>query len=103
MDSEGNVFRKVVGFSNGEFDKFSTASLITRSTNDIQQIQLLTVMILRMVLYAPIMAIGGMYESVPYKCGYVLDHCTCCWIDRIGCSSVIFRCYAKIQDRTGSG
>ena len=53
------VFRKVVGFSNGEFDKFSTASLITRSTNDIQQIQLLTVMILRMVLYAPIMAIGG--------------------------------------------
>ena len=54
-----DVFRKVVGFSNGEFDKFSTASLITRSTNDIQQIQLLTVMILRMVLYAPIMAIGG--------------------------------------------
>ncbi len=45
-----DVFRKVVGFSNGEFDKFSTASLITRSTNDIQQIQLLTVMILRMVL-----------------------------------------------------
>ncbi len=56
------VFRKVVGFSNGEFDKFSTASLITRSTNDIQQIQLLTVMILRMVLYAPIMAIGGIWN-----------------------------------------
>ena len=57
-----DVFRKVVGFSNGEFDKFSTASLITRSTNDIQQIQLLTVMILRMVLYAPIMAIGGIWK-----------------------------------------
>ena len=57
-----DVFRKVVGFSNGEFDKFSTASLITRSTNDIQQIQLLTVMILRMVLYAPILAIGGIYQ-----------------------------------------
>lgn len=55
------VFRKVVGFSNGEFDEFSTASLITRSTNDIQQIQLLTVMILRMV-YAPIMAIGGIWN-----------------------------------------
>ena len=52
----------MVGFSNGEFDKFSTASLITRSTNDIQQIQLLTVMILRMVLYAPILAIGGIYQ-----------------------------------------
>lgn len=57
-----DVFRKVVGFSNGEFDKFSTASLITRSTNDIQQIQLLTVMILRMVLYAPILALGGIYQ-----------------------------------------
>lgn len=53
---------KVIGFSNAEFDKFSTASLITRSTNDIQQIQLLTVMILRMVLYAPIMAIGGILK-----------------------------------------
>ena len=57
-----NVFRKVVGFSNAEFDIFSTASLITRSTNDIQQIQLLLVMILRMVLYAPIMAIGGIWK-----------------------------------------
>ena len=57
-----NVFRKVVGFSNAEFDKFSTASLITRSTNDIQQIQLLIVMILRMVLYAPIMAVGGIWK-----------------------------------------
>lgn len=56
------VFRKVVGFSNAEFDKFSTASLITRSTNDIQQIQFLTVMILRMVLYSPILAVGGVWR-----------------------------------------
>lgn len=61
-DLRGNVFRKVVGFSNNEFDHFSTASLITRSTNDIQQIQMLIVMLLRMVLYAPIMAIGGVYK-----------------------------------------
>ena len=61
-DIRGNVFRKVVGFSNNEFDHFSTASLITRSTNDIQQVQVLSVMILRMVLYAPILAIGGVYQ-----------------------------------------
>ena len=57
-----DTFRKGIGFSNAEFDKISTASLITRSTNDIQQIQLLTVMILRIVLYAPIMAIGGILK-----------------------------------------
>lgn len=61
-EARGKVFHKVVGFSNGEFDKFSTASLITRSTNDIQQIQMLTVLILRMVLYAPIMAVGGIWK-----------------------------------------
>ena len=61
-DLRGKVFRKVVGFSNNEFDHFSTASLITRSTNDIQQVQFLAVMILRMVLYAPILALGGVYK-----------------------------------------
>lgn len=61
-DLRGKVFKKVVGFSNAEFDKFSTASLITRSTNDIQQIQMLVVMLLRMVLYAPIMAVGGLFK-----------------------------------------
>lgn len=61
-DLRGRVFRKVVGFSNNEFDHFSTASLITRSTNDIQQIQLITVMLLRIVLYAPILAIGGIIQ-----------------------------------------
>lgn len=61
-DLRSRVFRKVVGFSNNEFDHFSTASLITRSTNDIQQIQLLLVMLLRIVLYAPILALGGIFQ-----------------------------------------
>ena len=57
-----DVFEKVVGFSNNEFDKFSTASLITRSTNDINQIQTVMVMLVRMVFYAPILAIGGILK-----------------------------------------
>ena len=61
-DLRGRVFHKVVGFSNNEFDHFSTASLITRSTNDIQQIQLIIVMLLRIVLYAPILAVGGVLQ-----------------------------------------
>ena len=61
-DLRSRVFHKVVGFSNNEFNHFSTASLITRSTNDIQQIQMLIVMLLRMVLYAPILAIGGVLQ-----------------------------------------
>ncbi len=61
-DLRSKVFQKVVGFSNAEFDHFSTASLITRSTNDIQQIQMVTVMLLRMVLYAPIIGIGGVFQ-----------------------------------------
>ena len=61
-DVRGRVFKKVVSFSNTEFDKFSTASLITRSTNDVQQVQMLIVMLLRMVLYAPIMGVGGVIK-----------------------------------------
>lgn len=53
------VFKKVLGFSTQEFTNFSTASLITRSTNDIQQIQMLITMLFRVVVYAPIMGIGG--------------------------------------------
>lgn len=56
------VFRKVMNFSNEELTKFSTASLITRSTNDIQQIQMLMVMMLRTVIYAPILGIGGVIK-----------------------------------------
>lgn len=54
-----NIFKKVESFSNTEFDKFSTASLITRTTNDIQQVQMLMVMLLRIVFYAPILGVGG--------------------------------------------
>ena len=61
-DVRGKVFRNVVGFSNAEMDKFSTASLITRSTNDVQQIQMVTAMMLRIVLYAPIIGLGGVYK-----------------------------------------
>ncbi|NLL52811.1 MAG: ABC transporter ATP-binding protein [Peptococcaceae bacterium] len=57
-----NIFRKVIRFSSREFDHFSTASLITRSTNDIQQIQMLMVMLLRIVFYAPILGIGGVLK-----------------------------------------
>ena len=55
----GQMFHKVVSLSNEETDHFSTASLITRCTNDIQQVQMLTVLLLRMVLYAPILGAGG--------------------------------------------
>ncbi len=58
----GRVFRKVVSFSGAEMDAFSTASLITRSTNDIQQVQMLFVMLLRIVFYAPILGIGGVIK-----------------------------------------
>ena len=57
-----NVFKNVVGFSNTEFDKFSTSSLITRSTNDIQQVQTFMIMFLRIVVYAPILGIGGVIK-----------------------------------------
>lgn len=58
----GKVFRKVVSFSNSEFDHFSTASLITRSTNDIQQIQMMLVLLIRIVFYSPILAVGGVIK-----------------------------------------
>lgn len=61
-DLRGRVFKKVVGYSSNEFDHFSMASLITRSTNDIQQVQFIIVMLLRIVLYAPILAIGGIVQ-----------------------------------------
>ncbi len=63
-DLRGKVFRNVVGFSNAEMDRFSTASLITRCTNDVQQVQMVSVMLLRMVAYAPIMGIGGVIKVI---------------------------------------
>lgn len=68
-DLRSRVFRKVMGFSNAELDRFSTASLITRSTNDVQQIQFVTVMLLRMVLYAPVLAVGGIVNVSRYESG----------------------------------
>ena len=67
MQLRSRVFKKVVSFSNAELDRFSTASLITRSTNDIQQVQMVIVMILRMVLYAPILGIGGIIKVAGTK------------------------------------
>ena len=58
------VFSKVTAFSNAEFDKFSTASLITRSTNDIQQIQMFVILFLRIVAYAPILGVGGVIRAL---------------------------------------
>lgn len=58
-DIREKVFSKVIDFSSAEFNKFSTASLITRSTNDVQQVQMLMIMIFRIVLYAPILGVGG--------------------------------------------
>lgn len=57
-----SVYRKVISFSGEELNHFSTASLITRSTNDIQQIQMVFAMIFRMVLYAPILGVGGVLK-----------------------------------------
>ena len=69
MTLREKVFNNVVGFSNAEMDKFSTASLITRSTNDIQQIQMVSVMLLRMVAYAPILGIGGVLKVMQTGAG----------------------------------
>ena len=62
VDLRSSLFKKVVSFSHTEMDKFSTSSLITRSTNDIQQIQMVVVMFLRMIAYAPILAVGGIFK-----------------------------------------
>lgn len=63
------VFHKVVSFSQSEMDNFSTASLVTRSTNDIQQIQQSFVMILRVVVFAPLMAAGGIVRALTTNVG----------------------------------
>ena len=63
-DLRNDVYRKVIGFNSHEFNQFSTASLITRSTNDIQQIQMLLAMGFRLVLYSPILGIGGVLKVI---------------------------------------
>ncbi|MDY6037667.1 MAG: ABC transporter ATP-binding protein [Eubacterium sp.] len=73
-DLRRKIYRNVMGFSNAEMDRFSTASLITRSTNDVQQIQQVSVMMLRMALFAPIMGLGGIYKvtQTGAKMGWVI-------------------------------
>ncbi|KPK90139.1 MAG: ABC transporter [Anaerolineae bacterium SM23_ 63] len=63
-DIRKEVFKKVESFSNAEFDQFSTASLITRSTNDVTQVQMVIFMIMRMVFFAPIIGIGGVIRAI---------------------------------------
>ncbi len=63
-DLRKQVFSKVLSFSNAQMDQFSTASLITRSTNDIQQIQTMIVMLVRIVIYSPILALGGLIKII---------------------------------------
>ena len=73
-DLRSKIYKNVISFSNAEMDKFSTASLITRSTNDVQQIQQVSVMLLRMALFAPIMGLGGVYKvtQTGAKMGWVI-------------------------------
>jgi ABC-type multidrug transport system, ATPase and permease components len=63
-DLRSDLFKRVESFANAEFDKFSTASLITRTTNDITQIQNVLVMMIRLVVYAPILAVGGVIKAI---------------------------------------
>lgn len=81
-DLRSRVFKKVVSFSNQEMDEFSTASLITRSTNDIQQIQMLMVMLLRIVFYAPILGIGGVIKVLGTNTSMT-------WIIAVGVAAVL--------------
>lgn len=76
------MFKKVLAFSNKEFDNFSTASLITRSTNDIQQIQMFTAMSLRMVFYAPILGVGGIIKTLETNTNMA-------WIVSLGVLSIL--------------
>lgn len=68
-DLRGRLFGQVMGYSSAEIDRFSSASLITRATNDVQQVQMVTGMMLRMVLYAPILGIGGIIRVVQTGAG----------------------------------
>ena len=81
-DLRGSVFNKVMSFSNKEITEFSTASLITRSTNDIQQIQMMMVMFLRVVFYAPILGVGGVLKVLQTNTSMT-------WIIGVGVGSVL--------------
>ena len=85
-DLRGKIFKRVVSFSNAEMDRFSTASLITRSTNDIQQIQMTCAILIRMVAYAPILGIGGILKVLQTGAG-------------MGWIIVLFKLMQKLVDR----
>ena len=77
-----NVFNNVIGYSNAEMDEFQTSSLITRATNDVQQVQMVTTMFLRMVLYAPVLAVWGVirvYQS----------HANMSWVIALGIAVIV--------------
>ena len=82
MELRGKVFKKVVTFTNREMDQFSTASLITRSTNDIQQVQMVSTMMLRMLIYAPILGIGGVIHVLNTGAGME-------WIIRVAVVTIL--------------
>lgn len=81
-DLRDKVFRNVIGYSNAELDKFQTSSLITRATNDVQQVQQVTTMMLRMVLYAPVLGIWGIVKV--YQ-----THANMSWVILLGVAVII--------------
>ncbi|NLM20471.1 MAG: ABC transporter ATP-binding protein [Peptococcaceae bacterium] len=104
-DLRRSIFRKVIRFSSREFDHFSTASLITRSTNDIQQIQMLMVMLLRIVFYAPILGMGGVLKilntdfSMTWIIGVALAAILTVVISMFGVVMPKFKLVQKLVDR----
>ncbi|MGB4660562.1 MAG: ABC transporter ATP-binding protein [Mobilitalea sp.] len=104
-DLRSSVFHKVLSFSNTEMDQFSTASLITRSTNDIQQVQMLIVMMLRMVIYSPILAIGGIIKvlNTDTSMGWILVVAVAAVLILIGSLLIVampkFKIMQKLVDR----
>ncbi|MFC2661532.1 MAG: ABC transporter ATP-binding protein [Eubacterium sp.] len=81
-DLRDKVFRNVIGYSNAELDKFQTSSLITRATNDVQQVQQVTTMMLRMVLYAPVLGVWGIIKV--YQ-----THANMSWVILLGVAVII--------------
>lgn len=81
-DLRDKVFRNVIGYSNAELDRFQTSSLITRATNDVQQVQQITTMMLRMVLYAPVLGIWGIIKV--YQ-----THANMSWVIFLGVAVII--------------
>lgn len=104
-DLRRDIFTKVINFSDAEVGKFSSASLITRTTNDIQQVQMVTILLLRMILYAPILAIGGIYMVILTGAGmeYIIVIAVAAIILLMGTLIIIampkFKAMQKLVDR----